>query len=212
MSKKAEVKDKIEHLPEIAKRYLEGEDVKALSKEYDIPESTIWYHFKRMKISRKEHKIEKAAEKTVRKKEVEALTLEAEKLATLAIGLGGIIARRYTPLLDHLLAQGKNIEYIAEDIMGWYEMKNSTEARIKELEIQNQNLEKELGLAYAMALPNFRYALRTRILMKYAKQVLMLRAAGAPIRVKPTLRAMEQELTQLESDLKEVIEIESSQI
>jgi hypothetical protein len=191
--------------PDLAARYMEGEDINKLSEEYKLPLSTIWRYLKKMGISRAgEEKRQKEVQKEVRAKEMEALSTEAEKIATLAIGLGGIIARRYLPLLDTLMSEGKTLEYIAEDIMGWYEMKDSMKANEENLKAQIENLNRELSSAYTMSLPNFRYYLRTKILERYANQVIRARLMGVRLPVRQVIRAMQTDLLNLEGDLQEM--------
>lgn len=192
-------------IPEIARRYLDGDDIDDLVKEYNIPRNTIYYHFRKMGVTRAgDKKAEQAVQSEIRAKEVEALSTEAEKIATLAIGLGGIIARRYLPLLDSLISEGKSLEYIAENIMSWYEMKTSTQTNEDQLKTEIEKLNRELSAAYTMSLPNFRYYLRTKILERYANQVIRARLMGVRLPVRQAVRAMQTDLLNLEGDLQEM--------
>ncbi|GAG77557.1 unnamed protein product, partial [marine sediment metagenome] len=82
--------------------------------------------------------------KEIRKIETEELSLEAEKIATMAVVLGGQITRRYLPLLDTLVSQGLSLEAIALDIMDWYEARTATNVRLQDLEAHNTILLREL--------------------------------------------------------------------
>jgi hypothetical protein len=194
-------------LPEIARRYLEGEELEdefgeGLAKEYRIPKRTLLAYFKRMGVSRKKEKAKaKEIQAEIRRKEVEELSTEAEKIATIAIGIGGIIARRYLPLLDALMAEGKTLEYIAEDIMNWYEMKAPTEATINKLKSEIAELNENLGKMFVMTQPNFRYMLRAKILERYAKDIIKARTMGVRLSPSKTLQAMHNDLLAIEDDI-----------
>jgi len=197
-------------LPEIVERYMEEEpsvDIKALSREYDVPVSTLYFWFKKLGISRKRRKGRDAIGEVLRRKEIEALKEEAEKLGTLALGLGGVIARRYTPLLDYELAQGNSLELIAEDIMTWYENKRAVQTRTDKLEAENTYLTEKLGEAYAIAAPNLRYILRTKLLKDYILKILQLRALGMKIPFKRMMQAFKKDLLTLDDDLMEAMEV-----
>jgi len=203
--------DWIECLPEMSKRFVAGEDPEQLvieiNKRYGsaIKPATLTYHFRRLKVQRKGlGTAVKAADSAIRQKEIEAMKGEAEKITTIAIGIGGVIARRFLPLIDHLLANGKTLEQIAEDVMGWYETKTMTNEHIDTLEAEKFGLEKKLREALTMALPNFRYLLRTRIYVKYANRILKLRALGIPIRVSTALEDLHRDLKMLDSNLLEI--------
>lgn len=194
-------------IPMIAAEYLDPDnptDIDELVKKYNIPESSLYYYFDKEGISRKDQKRKSATVlKEIRKVETEELSIEAEKIGTIAIGLGGIIARRYLPMLDRLMDEGKTLEYIAEDIMQWYEMKAPMQSTEDRLRAEIETLKINLSAAYAMNLPNFRYWLRTRILERYATQLLNARLMGLKIPVNRALRAMQDDLLRLEGDIKE---------
>lgn len=197
-------------LPEIAERYLEEEpkvDIQVLSKEYNVPVSTLYFWFRRLGITRKVKKAQDIAGAVIRRKEVEALKEEAGRLTTLALGLGGVIARRYQPLLDYELAQGKSLEFIAEDIMTCYENKHAVQTQLDKLEAENTRLSEELGEAYALAAPNLRYILRTKLLKDYALKILRLKVLGIKIPLKQSIQAFKKDLEQLDNDLVEAMEV-----
>lgn len=197
-------------LPEILERYLEEEpsvDIKVLSREYGVPVSTLYFWFKKLGISRKRRKGKDAIGEVLRRKEIESLKEEAEKLGTLALGLGGVIARRYTPLLDYELAHGNSLEFIAEDIMSWYENKRAVQTRTDKLETENTYLTEKLGEAYALAAPNLRYILRAKLLKDYTLRLLQLKALGMKIPLKQSMQAFKQDLLALDNDLVEAMEV-----
>ena len=129
---------------------------------------------------------------------------EAEKTATIAISIGAVIARRYLGFLDYEISHGKTPEFIAEEVMQWYEMKHSTRAENAELKTKIEKLNKELSAAYNMNLPNFKYWLRTRILERYANQLLQARMRGARISASSLINAMQTDLLKLEGDFQDL--------
>ena len=147
--------------------------------------------------------------KEVRSVETMALSNEAEKIATFAIGIGGVIARRYLGFLDYEISHGKTLEFIAEEVMQWYEMKHSILAEKDELKTKIESLNKELSAAWAMNLPNFKYWLRTRILERYANQVLQARMRGVRLSLPSLAKAMQTDLLELEDDVNELFEGET---
>ena len=208
---KAETERRKKLIPLIAEQYLDPDnpvDIEDLVERYDIPKNSIYYYFKNEGISRKGTESTKAPliQKEVRKVAQEVVSKEAEKIATIAFGLGSTIATRYLSLLDYLMAEGKTLEFIAEDIMQWYEMKHSTMATEDELKTEIARLNKELSAAWAMNLPNFRYWLRTKILERFADQVIQARLRGVRLPVSRTIKAMQTDLLRLEGDMKDLFE------
>ncbi len=131
---------------------------------------------------------------------------EAEKIATIAFGLGSIIATRYLSLLDYMMGENKTLQFIAEEIMQWFEMKHSTLAEVDELKTEIARLNNELSAAWAMNAPNFRYLLRTKILERYATQVINARLMGVRLPVASTIKAMQTDLLRLEGDMNDLFE------
>lgn len=208
---KAETDRRKKLIPLIASEYLDPDnpiEIDDLVAKYDIPKNSIYYHFKNEGISRKGVESTKAApiQKEIRKVAQQVLSAEAEKIATLGFGLGSIIATRYLSLLDYMMSENKTLEYIAEEIMTWYEAKHSTMATEDELKTEIARLNKELSAAWAMNLPNFRYWLRTRILERYASQVINARMMGVRLPVSSTIKAMQTDLLRLEGDMSELFE------
>ena len=207
----AETQRRRKLIPLIADEYLDPDnptDIDALVEKYNIPKNSIYYHFKKEGISRKGVESTKAApiQKEIRKVAQEILSAEAEKIATLGFGLGSIIAKRYLSLLDYMMAENKTLEAIAEEIMQWYEMKHSTLAEVDELKTEITLLNKELSAAWAMNLPNFRYWLRTKILERYATQVINARLMGVRLPVSGMVKAMQTDLLRLEGDMNDLFE------
>ena len=200
-------------MPQLIEEYLEPNapsDIDYFVKKYGIPQSSIYYYFNQDGVSRKDVKQEKKTIlKEVRAAETQALSSEAEKIATIAIGLGGTIARRYLDFLDYEMSHGKTLEFIAEDIMQWFEMKHSTLAEIDELKTKIVQKDKELSAAWAMNLPNFKYWLRTKILERYANQVINARIMGVRLPVSRTMKAMQADLLKLEGDVNELFKGET---
>lgn len=149
----------------------------------------------------------KGSEEIVMKREAEALATEAEKIATIAIGIGSPIARRYLPLIDSMLEEGKSFAIIVEDIMTWFEGKTATNVKIANLEQQVESLKNELGIAYGMIAPNFKYMLKARLLERFALQVLKYRAAGVRIPLKAVIQAYNNDLNAIEEDFQSAIEV-----
>jgi len=194
-------------IAEIAERYEAGEkvaDLLKLPKFKGIPKATIYDNFRRMGIQTGRSRTQRAL-KEVRKAEVASLAEEAERTASIAIKLGGCIYRRYTPLLDELMSKDMTLEMIGEAIMSWYESKRAIQKRVEALEAETANLREQLEYAYGLALPNFKYELRTRILYKYAQQLIQARMAGVRFPVKPTLKAFYNELLTLEEDIQDIV-------
>jgi len=207
----AETERRRKIIPFIADEYLDPDnptDIDALVEKYNIPKNSIYYHFKKEGISRKGVESTKAApiQKEIRKVAQEVLSAEAEKLATIAFGLGSIIAKRYLSLLDYMMAEGKTLDFIAEEVMQWFEMKHSTLAEVDKLKTEIELLNKELSAAWAMNTPNFRYWLRTKILERYATQVINARLMGVRLPISSTIKAMQTDLLRLEGDIEELFE------
>lgn len=211
--KRAEKERRKKIMPFLIEEYLKPDapvDIEHFVRKYGIPQSSIYYYFNQEGVSRKDVKQEKkTAMKEVRAAETQALSNEAEKIATIAIGLGGVIARRYLDFLDYEMSHGKTLEFIAEDIMQWYEMKHSTLAEKDELQTKIESMNKELSAAWAMNLPNFKYWLRTKILERYAKQVINARIMGVRLPVSGTMKAMQNDLLKLEGDVNELFKGET---
>lgn len=149
-------------------------------------------------------------EDIVMKTEAEELATEATKIATIAIGLGSPIARRYTPLIDSMLNEGKPFEAIAEEIMTWFERKTAINAELDTLKQQRESLKNELGIAYGMLAPNFKYMLKARLLERFALEVLKYRAAGVRIPLKAVIRAYNNDLNAIEEDFQSAIEVKQN--
>lgn len=160
-------------------------NVPALAAKYKIPVRSLYSYLKSSGRSTMRGKKMSTTERKVREAEVGALADEAEKITTIAFGLGSPIARRYLPLINHLLQSGKTLTMIATDLAEWYEMKNVTQASITQLQTENQMLKLEkkalhlkLEEASALASPNFRYLLRAKIANDFAKKILYWKARG----------------------------------
>ena len=195
----------------IADDYLDPDnpiDIDELVEKYDIPKNSIYYHFKKEGISRKDAEPTKSSpvQKEVRKVAQAVVSKEAEKIATIAFGLGSIIATRYLSLLDYMMGENKTLQFIAEEIMQWFEMKHSTLAEVDELKTEIARLNNELSAAWAMNAPNFRYLLRTKILERYATQVINARLMGVRLPVASTIKAMQTDLLRLEGDMNDLFE------
>lgn len=194
-------------MPLLIEEYLEDvpRNIEYFVKKYNIPIQSIYAIFKKEGVSRKDVRQEKKTVlKEIRAAEIQELSSEAEKIATIAIGLGGVIARRYLDFLDYEMEHGKTLESIAEDIMQWYEMKHSTLAEIDELKTKMTQKNMELSAAWAMNLPNFKYWLRTKILERYATQVINARVLGVRLPVSSTMKAMQTDLLKLEGDVNDL--------
>jgi len=195
-------------LVEIADRYDSGEQVAEILKDYpDISKSGVYYHFKKMGIETGRSGPAKSskAEKTIKKMETEALAIEAEKIGSIALSLGGSIARRHLPLLDSLMSKNKTLEQIAEEIMDWYLSKKVTKKHIELLETEITELTEQLEYSYGLALPNYRYELRTRILERYATKLINARILGVKVPVRRSLKAFYTDLLLLEEDISTII-------
>ncbi len=179
---------------------------KALASKYNVPLRNLQRYFKKLGITRGDEKGVSAAQKELRKMETAALTTEAEKIATIAIGIGGVIARRYLPLINHLLANGRTLDMIATDVMDWYEMKAPTEARISELEANIVTFRGQASEAWAIAAPNFRYMLKAKLTTDFAKRILMARISGVRVPVRSSLRAFHNELDEVDKDFERLME------
>jgi len=199
-------------MPQLIEEYLDPDapaDIEHFVNKYGIPQSSIYYYFNQDGVSRKDVKQEKKTIlKEVRAAETQALSSEAEKIATIAIGLGGTIARRYLDFLDYEMSHGKTLELLAEEIMQWYEMKHSTLAEKDELKTKIEKLNNELSAAWAMNLPNFKYWLRTKILERYATQVINARVMGVRLPASSLMKAMQTDLLKLEGDVNELFRVE----
>ena len=199
--------EKLERIAAAAKEFEENPKLKVeeIAVKYGFPRRSLYYYFKKLGLTKPRGKGISAAERAVRKTELAALTDEAEKIATIAIGIGGVIARRYLPLIDHLLSKGRTLEMIAEEVMDWYEMRIPTETRIKELETEIESLKQQLSEAYIIASPNFKYLLRSHLVMNYAKHLLVARMNGLRVPIHSTLRALHNDLIMLEKDIEAIV-------
>jgi len=202
-----------EILPELTERFNAGEEIGVLEQEFKIPRATIYHYMKLQGIHRERkttvpraHKVS-GPEDIVLKSEAEELASEATKIATIAIGVGSPIARRYTPLVDSMLSEGKPFDAIAEEIMTWFERKTAINTELDELKQQVASLRQDLSRAYGMLAPNFKYILKVRTLEKYALQALRCRAAGIRIPVKAIIKAFNNDLNAIDDDLRSALEV-----
>lgn len=200
--------ERMQLIDELAKRYVNGEEIEKLSTESGITVRTLYRYFKSLDVSRRDSNV---GATEIRKRELEADRVEAGKIIDIAIGIGGPIARRNLPLIDHLMNEGRSLQLIAQDIVAWFEAKAPTEQRIAKLENELTTLREELGRAYGMALPNFRFYLKTQLLERYANSILVARLRGIRIPVKPALVAYQRELDKLDRDIGESLELPSEE-
>lgn len=202
---KAEAERRKALLPELIARYMSGgaeNTVEVLSKDYNIPEKTLYYNFKKFGISRKDD----AEKRSSMMKEIgQAVQLnmstQAQKLAQISVGIGGRISNKYLPLVDALMDDGQTLEQIADILVDWFESKPVTEQKIKDLEETVNGLVQQIQNLEELTAPNYRYQLRVKILDKYAKDIMRARAYGVKINLKPTLQAMNTDLLALEKGL-----------
>jgi len=205
-TKKGETERRKRIAPWFGADYIAGVPMDDIIARYGIPEGSIHYYLAKMGISRapptrKEVEKKQKVQKKIRDMEVRELSIEAEKISTYAIGIGGQIARRYLPMIDSELAEGKTLPLIAIDMADWYERKFSILAEVERLKVEKEELRGEMLAAYEMSLPNFKYWLRTRILERYLNNVLQARTYGVKIPVRRAMNAMLNELITLEGDL-----------
>jgi DNA-binding transcriptional MerR regulator len=192
-------------LPELVARYMAGgpeNTIELLSTEFNIPEKTLYYNFKKMGVSRKDD----TEKRTSMLKEVSQavqlnISTQAQKLAQISVGLGGRIANKYLPLIDAMMDDGLTLEQIADAFADWYEAKPTTDQRISDLESQITQMEEHIGTLEALTEPNYRYKLRVGILDKYAKDIMRGKAYGIKINLRQTLEAMNTDLMNLERGL-----------
>lgn len=190
--------------PEVEQKYLSGEiEVEQITAPpYNIPEASFFWRLKKDGLSRKDEK--KKTEKVL--KEVAAAVQEnqskqAVKLSTIAYTIGATITDGWLPLIDAEMADGKGLENLAREIMQWYENKTDTQLTSDNKEKEILALRQELQFAYAAAAPNFRYKLRIDTYNRYAKDLLLLRAVGRKVPLKPIMKALWIDLGRLEGDL-----------
>lgn len=199
--------EKLEKVAAAVEEYNKNPELKIedLAATYGIPRRSLYYYFKKLGIIRGSEKVSET-QKAVRQMELNALSTEAEKIASIAIGIGGVIARRYLPLINHLMESGRTLDMIATDVMQWFEMKIPTETRIKDLEVTIETLRRQVSEAWIIAAPNFRYMLRARLVTDFAKRILVARMNGLRIPVQSSVRALHNELAQVDKDLKPLME------
>ena len=197
----------LKSLPEILHRWIdENETAEYVLRDYNVAPSTFYFWMKKLGIS-KPKEIKSKAEEVVKNAEEQALKDEAEKLTTEALTIGGVIARRYQPLIDSMLSRDKSFEAIAEEIMEWYEEKPTVKKQLEALEAENGNLQDRLSEAWGIAAPNFRYLLRSKLLDDYALRVLRLKALGVDIDVQETIKGFQKELKMLDDDFEKFLEV-----
>ena len=198
-------------MPYIVTEYLGGTPMDDIIDKYDIPEGSIHYYFNKLGVKRTRTDAKKSRTKKgdilkeIRQIETRELSIEAEKIATIAIGIGGPIARRYLPLIDTLMSEGMSLELIAEQVMNWYELKVGTLAKIERLEVDVELHKQEANAAIAMSMPNFRYLLRAKIVERYAGQLLRARMYGVKIPIKIAMRALNTDLLRVDTDVEQIM-------
>ena len=198
-------------MPYIVTEYLAGVPMDDIIDKYDIPEGSIHYYFQQLGVKRTRTDAKKSRakkgdiQKEIRQIETRELSLEAEKIATIAIGIGGPIARRYLPLIDTMMSEGMSLEYIAEQVMSWYELKISILAQIARLETDVELRKQEAMAAISMSMPNFRYWLRVKVVEKYANQLLRARMYGVKIPMKVAMKALNTDLLMVDQDIEKVM-------
>ena len=196
-------------MPEIIRRYEAGEiTTQEIIDQYGIPKTTLYRYFKDMgvKIKTAPEMTKIKVEKALRDKETAVITDEALKIYDVAIGLGTVIARRYTPLIDHLMSQGQTIELIAEDVMMWFETKTVTQNRIDNLQSEIGTLNQQLREAYETAEPNYLFKLKSERLLQFANEAMRWKALGLRIPVKSAVRAFQGDLDKIEIKVKNMKE------
>ena len=201
MKEKYGVSKSLQYISRERKEYLSADRPESLST--DRPESLSTDQPKETRERRS------VALEEVSSVESTAPSSEAEEIATFAIGIGAVIARRYRDFLDYEISHGKTLEFIADEVMQWYEKKHSILAENAELKTKIAQKDKELSAAYTMNLPNFKYWLRTRILERYANQVLQARMRGVRLSLPSLAKAMQTDLLELEDDVNELFEGET---
>lgn len=203
-------------LPELIRRYEAGEvTFEEISEQAHIPKTSLYRYFREMEVPIKaEPELTRIkVEKALREKEITAVTDEAVKIYDVAIGLGSVIARRYTPLIDHLMGEGKTTELIAEDLMAWFETKRPTLEQIESLKNEVARLEKsltnevarlkeELREAYEISEPNRIFEVKSQRLFQFAQEALRYRASGLRFPVKSAVRAFQDDLDTLEKQVR----------
>ena len=186
-----------EKLPEIVERYKKDEDVPSLAREFGIPPNTIWRYLKDMGVT-PERKREHVKLKEITDKTEMALSTEAEKIATWAIGIGGWIARRHVALIDYMLSsKGLTLEQIAESIMDWYEAKEATEQEIVKLRADLAEVVQKLEHANQRADPNWRFALRMKALERVYTTLMRARFMGLRLSTHSILRRYERDVERI---------------
>jgi hypothetical protein len=180
-------------LPDIIRRYQDGEDLELLAHEYDWggkdPVKSLYYYFNKHDVElRGDANKGVKVTKEIRNEVAKNLSAQSRKMATIALTLGGTIANRYLPLIDFLIAQGSTLEGIAMEIMDWYEMKEEVNRRLMRLEAENAELLDDLHRAYEIAQPNYRASKRQELLAEFYKELLKYKAVGLNLPYRPIVQ------------------------
>ena len=143
------------------------------------------------------------AQQKIRAAEVKVLGSEAERIATLVLGVGGPLIRHYLPLFDMMLLRGNSVDDIARDVGEWYSLRLTTKKYIADLELQIEKLKISTDQAWAIARDNFKFLLKTLLTDKFSRDVFRAKRLGLHINLKKVTRDYARALELIDRDLED---------
>lgn len=191
---------------ELAQEYLEGAELEDLAEKYNWggkdPVKSLYYYFQKYNIELrpKETKNIKVA-KEVSAEVTKNLSAQSQKIAQIALTIGGTIANRYLPMIDYEVGQGQTLEAIAMNLMDWYEMKTEINKRLARLEAENDELREDLVRAFEIAQPNYIMGKRQEVLLSYAKELVKYKAYGVKMPYKSMVKKFYESVNTLDASL-----------
>ena len=202
-------KDKLEKIKNAALEFLENPnvDLAELAAKHGLKLKSIMHYFRKLEelgiLTLKTTEKTGIAQAVIRKTEVKILSGEAERIATLVLGVGGPLIRHYLPLFDKLLLQGKSVDDIALDVGEWYSLRLTTKRYIADLELQLEKMQTLVAEAWTLARPNFKVLLKARLTDKFARDIFRAKRLGLPINLKKVNRDYAIALEKIDRDLED---------
>lgn len=144
------------------------------------------------------------AQRKIRAAEVKVLGSEAERIATLVLGVGGPLIRHYLPLFDKLLLQGNSVDDIARDVGEWYSLRLTTKRYIADLELQLEKMRALVTQAWEIAKSNFKFLLKARYTDKFARDVFRMKQLGLKVNLRTVTRRYAEELEKIDHDFQDI--------
>jgi len=198
-----------------------------LSHEYDIPQATLSYWFRKFEqegtvepenmatLSPKEKgrlpgeraqkgkdRAEIVTERTTTREAIKSLSDRSKSTYAQAIAIGDLVTDKYGDLIKIAIAKGMKLEDFVTDVFNYYERREEIERQIHEQEV-------ELAELRDLTDPNYRFKRKSQCILDFAKECLNVVKSGAHINPKQAARALQNDLNKIdeEIDMRQKIEV-----